>query len=329
MSAIADAPAPERAGLFRRVFGALWSLIVGTLLCLSPVTSIIALGWISERMRARVLAGWNRPVSGPGWLLGHRGGGWIFSVFGGVAVNIREGLRALVALSVITLPFTAVWAMSWWAGWNNSFNKGYEQAFVGPLLGLSSVAVSLPILALLPTALSHFAVERRIGAIVELKRIRGAYRASGWATVWLAVATAIFVGPLFLSRVLPVFIEGIVPEFADMAAEQQADVADAIAILTAAWTFAGLWWLRGRAAAIYGRAAPVAAATDPDVWSGTLAATVPANSRRRSWLGTTLRTIVVLAASAVIPVSIYVGQFMNHSWAAWAAHPTFLLPWMP
>lgn len=329
MIASAGAPVHAQSGLFRRVIGGLISLIVGTLLCLNPVTSLIVLGWLSRRMRARISNTWGRPSATPGWILGERGSGNVVRLLGGIAANVREGVRTVIALGLVTLPFSAVWALSWWAGWNNSFTKGYEQAFVGPLLGITAVIVSLFVLALLPMTLAHFVAERRIGAVFEHRRIWSTFRAAGWRTVWLSIATALFVGPLLLSRAMPVFVEDIVPGFADMTPEQQLGVADTFALVTAAWTFAGLWWLRARAAAIYARSAPSAAALAPEVWAGTGAVTAPGEPRRRNLIATLMRLAVVLAASFAIPMAIYVGQFMNHSWAAWITNPVFLLPWMP
>ena len=52
----------------------------------------------------------------------------------GLIANFREGLGATVALAALTLPPGTCMAISWYAGWNNSFNKGYEHAAFGPLL---------------------------------------------------------------------------------------------------------------------------------------------------------------------------------------------------
>ena len=49
MSAIDHAP--PRSGVFSRTLSGLVTLIIGTLLCLTPVTALIVLGWLMRRMR--------------------------------------------------------------------------------------------------------------------------------------------------------------------------------------------------------------------------------------------------------------------------------------
>ena len=49
--------------------------------------------------------------------------------------NLRTGVKALLTLWMVTLPAGLLWLIAWWSGWNNSFSKGYEQAWVGSRIG--------------------------------------------------------------------------------------------------------------------------------------------------------------------------------------------------
>ena len=252
------APAPATYPL-ARFFGLLRDLIVGTLLCTTPVTSVIALGWLTRRMGWAIDRRWQRETAKPGWILGPRGQGRTARLLGGLGANIRTGVLTGAGLALLTLPFTLPWLGAWWAGWENSFNKGYEQADVGPVVWLAATAIALPILAHLPLALAHAASEARFGAFFEIRRIRSVAAASGWRLTWLAVLSALFCIPLFGMRAIPVFIEDIVPGFHAMGPEAQGQIAGLFTLGTAALAFTGLLFLRHRAAAIYARATPRAA----------------------------------------------------------------------
>ena len=49
MSVAADIP--QDSGFLMRILGSLKTLVIGTLLCLTPVTSVLVLGWLMRRMR--------------------------------------------------------------------------------------------------------------------------------------------------------------------------------------------------------------------------------------------------------------------------------------
>ena len=290
-----------------RLLGLVRDMVVGTLLCLTPVTSVIALGWLTRVMAATIARRTGGPGAPVGWLLGPRGQGAVTRLLGGLGANIRAGVLTLAGLALLTLPFTVAWLGAWWAGWENSFNKGYEQASVGPLAWAAATAVALPVLAHLPIALAHWAHEGRFGAFFEVRRIRQIFAAAGWRAVWLAVLSALAVVPFFGLRGLPVFVEGFVPGFATMTPEAQAQVAQGFDLLGAALAFGILLFLRRRAAVIYARAV-----------GGTRAP-----SRTGRVLGLMLAMLIWLA----LPVAIVFGQFLNYAPALWLTHPLFLLPW--
>ena len=285
---------PSRVG---RLLRGVVDLAVGGLLCATPVTSVVALGWIARWMAA-VQHGGTRP----GWVLGPRGAGLVVRLLGGLGANIAAGVRMLAGLAIWTLPFTALWLGAWWAGWENSFNKGYEQAAVGPATFLLGMVLALPLLTLLPYAVAHAASEGRLAAFFALPRILRLARGAGWRGLVLAVLSLVAALPLFGFAVLPVFVPEIVPGFATLPAVEQSGIADLLHLTAAGYAFAALWLLRHRAARICAR----------DREPGRLSVV---------WL------VLSAAVWGGLVVLIVVGQFMNYNAVRWITHPLYLLPW--
>ncbi|MDJ1017311.1 MAG: hypothetical protein QNJ35_12420 [Paracoccaceae bacterium] len=326
MSVTADLPA--RSGLIMRSLGALKSLVFGTVLATTPVTAVLVLGWLMRRMRFVALTRSGIHADRPGWIIGAPGSGWLARPLGGLAANTRTGLSATFSLLLATLPFTAIWGLSWWAGWENSFGKGYEQAFVGPALGLGGVAIFCFLMIWMPMALAHQAVEDRALALFEWRKVRSAVRHTGWGYVLLAVATVVLALPVFAGRGLITFASEIIPGFDDMTPERVENLKGGVLLVKAGYVFVALLILRGWAARAY--AAAVARAvhrSDAAVWAGSpLAGALPRG--RRGWALTHWMRAVLLAVIWFgLAAQIYVGQFLNHDWHVWLTHPFLFLPW--
>ena len=321
---------PPRPGLLARAFATLKTLILGSLLCLTAPTSLIALGWLMRRMRFVAATRAGLAAERPGWVMGARGTTFLGRALGGLAANIREGLLAAFSLALATGPFAIIWLLSWWAGWENSFSKGYEQAFVGPSLGLTGVLVFCVIMIWLPLALVHQAVENRALALFEWRKVKSVVRHTGWNYLFLAATTVFFALPLFAGRGLVTFASGIVPGFEDMTSDQIASLAGAIDLALAVYVFVSLVILRSWASRIY--AAAVARALDgPDaaLWAGSLLAAGQSGGTRSWKLTHWMRAILLAVIWFGLAAQIFVAQFLNHDWHVWLTHPYFLLPWAP
>jgi len=326
MSVAADIP--RDSGAFVRLLGSLKTLIIGTLLCMTPVTAILVLGWLMQRMRFVAYRRAGMEMDRPGWILGSRGGGWIARLLGGLAANVRTGLGATFSLALATLPFTAIWSLSWWAGWENSFGKGYEQAFVGPGLGLLGVGVFCLLMIWLPMALAHQAVENRALALFEWRMVRSAVRHSGWGYVFLAATTVFFALPVFAGRGLVVFASGIIPGFDSFTPEQVENLAGAIMLVKAGYAFFALVILRGWAARLYANAvARALKGPEAALWSGS-ALEGSLERGRRGWVITHwLRSVLLTVIWFGLAIQIFVGQFLHYDWYVWLTHPFLFLPW--
>lgn len=307
MNAAATVYAPPAAaprGRFWRATMLAKDVAAGTLLSTNPFTAILVLGWLMRRMR------WICGIEGerPGWLVGG-GPSLAGRAGGGFLANLSHGLGAALSLALATLPFTAIWTFAWWSGWENSFNKGYEQAAVGPVVSLAAICLALPILCLLPMALAHQAARGTWRAFFAWRAVRNLIARAGWRYPALVVMTAMFAAPVTLFRVAPLFVENIVPGFAGMNIDEVAQLSGMLTLGFAAYVFLALLFLRGMAARVYRRATARLGERPPVVVL-----------RFLSWL-------VMLAASLGFVAQIYVAQFFNHGWAKWFAHPMFLLPW--
>ena len=330
-----EAMAGQRRNWFLALVGWFKDLIIGGLLCLTPVTAVIVLGWLVRDMRQTAIrrlqemsqftdgaTGSSRPLP-PGWLLGAPGNGFFRRALGGMFENMRTGLSVLPALFLVTLPFTAAWAAGWWAGWENSFNKGYEQSWVGPTLGLLGTAIGLWIMSHLPLALVHVSVERRAAAIFEIRNIRSLVAAGGIRYVGLCTLFVFLALPLFAMRGLPVFGENIIPDLADMSAKEVEGLVALIALIKAGYIFFALRMLRRLSARIYA----FAAIRSP--YTAAIYSTGEQPPKRPGIIFRFLQLAVLAAVWFGLVAQIFVGQFLNQNWWIWFNHPWLILPWMP
>lgn len=305
---------------------------LGTFLCSGPVTSVIALGWLTRRQGHLARDRFGAAEEAPGWLLGARelngkATGRLARAIGGLSANIRAGLLALTALLAWTLPFTLLWLGAWWAGWENSFNKGYEQAFVGPSVFLFGALVAALILPALPLMLAHVATEDRLSAAFELRRLRSLIAQSGWRIPALSALAAIFAFPFAAARGLITTATDWAPWIEDLTPDEAAALRGQIALALAALAFFTAWIIRSLATRIYLRAAPRAAGLKPGLWDGTQAAEAAVPARAASRLMTTVWYIAAMAITLGLAFLILAGQFLDHAWWRWLFHPLLTLPW--
>lgn len=305
---------------------------VGTFLCAGPVTAVIALGWLTRRQGHLARDRFGQAEEAPGWLFGPREAnarpsGRIARSLGGLAANIRTGLMALTALLAWTLPFTLLWLGAWWAGWENSFNKGYEQAFVGPSVFLFGALLAALILPALPVMLAHLATEDRLSAAFELRRLRSLVAQAGWRVPALMLVVAAFAVPFFGARGLITTATDWAPWIEDLTPDQLAGLQGKIALGLAALAFGTAWITRALAARIYATAAPRAAGLKPGLWDGTHAVEAAQPARPRSRMMATLWYGSAMAITLGFSFLILAGQFLDHAWWRWIFHPALTLPW--
>ncbi len=313
-----------------RTWARLWSLLIGSILALSGPTSLLLLGWLMRQTRDAAFKRAGLERAHIGWVLGAPGRGFFHRLLGGLAASIREGVLAAISLMLATLPFTAAWILSWWAGWENSFSKGYEQALVGPALGISGILIFAILMIYLPMALAHQAVEGRAFALFEYRQVKSAVRHSGWRYIGLALLTVVLAIPLFGSRILIIFSEGIYPGIVDFTPDQLATLSQAILFAKAVYVVVTLTILRRWVGRIYADAAIRArVGRDATLWTNSaLARATTEISYRGYFIGRVLRFILLFGIWIAFAIQLYFTQFMKHSWMAWITQPYTFLPWV-
>lgn len=306
--------------------------VLGTVLCTGPVTAIIALGWLTRRSGHLARSRFGAAEEVPGWLLGPceangRPTGRIVRALGGLGANIRSGILALTALLAWTLPFTLLWLGAWWAGWENSFNKGYEQAFIGPSIFLLGALLAALILPAQPLMLSHLAAEDRLSAAFEVRRLRTLVAQSGWRLPALSVLMLLSALPFAATRGLVTTATAWAPWIEDLTADDLAALQGRIDLGLAALAFIAAWTLRSCAARIYAGAAARAAGAHPGPWDGTAAAEGAVPARRAPRLLAAVWYVLAMAPIFGLTFLILAGQFLDHAWWRWLFHPVLTLPW--
>ncbi len=298
----------------------------GILLCQTPVTAVFVLGWLMRMMhreeafaRAR-LAGRHRvaprPVL-PHWIGGEgEAGGRLSRLFGAAVENVRHGAAAILTVFIGTAPFTVLWLLSWWGGWENSFNKGYEQAWVGPTIGLIGTAIALPLLAYQPMALAHQAAQGSIRAYFDFATILRLIRLVIWRYLGLSLLIVVAALAVLVAKAAPVFIEHWRPGFMDRDSEAVQAFANSYRFWMSALVLALVIVLRRASARLHARAAHKLAQ----------------QRTGRSWIGFGVGVVQVVLLMAIwfaLVAQIYVGQFVNHHWFGWINVPILGLPWLP
>jgi hypothetical protein len=142
-----------------------WKFFVGVVLIQSFIGAFVVMGWLWRVSQRFVLRAWwkrSRKMpwrefmiddSWPNWMLGSRDSKKLRTrVFGSLSQNLKTGVHAFFNTAVILGPASALWIFSWYDGWNNSFNKGYEQAAVGPATGFAGVFLFIAAMFYLPMA---------------------------------------------------------------------------------------------------------------------------------------------------------------------------------
>lgn len=313
MTAAATMPAtgPDRPGRL----AAAGTLLLAIAMALTPPTAVLTLGWLMHRMRREVrdrslrLAGVSGGETGVRWLqadvalpAGLLRRLWMF---------LKDGATSCAGLAIVTMPHVSLITLSWWGGWDNSFNKGYEQAWIGPTVGLFGLALGAVVLAHVPMLTVHGAMERRISAYVELGTARRLIATVPWRYLALTLATVAASLPLALMQV----------SFAFMAARRPDLDADGLRARGAAFHLAAtaylvivLLMLRTWAARLYARAM----AGEPNAARG---------RGRRRWPVALAMLLTVIGWASFLMLQ-YVAQFVNHAWWGWINHPLIALPWV-
>jgi hypothetical protein len=119
-------------------------------------------------------------------------------------LNFKIGFQGLFCTYLLTGLGCLIMLFSWEFGWLNSFNKGYEQALVGPLAGLAGIFLFIVAMLYVPMAQAHQAVTGEARAFFDFRFVWRLIQAKPIAYTGLAAVTALAALPLIILKTAPV-----------------------------------------------------------------------------------------------------------------------------
>ena len=166
--------------------------------------------------------------------------------------NVRLGVQGIFNTWVLTLPACVLMLFGWYDGWNNSFNKGYEQFSVGP--GVSVLGILLFIAAMLyvPMAQARQAVTGKWRAFYQFRLVWTLVRRRWLACFGLAMLYALGSVPMMVLMSVVMFLPNINPGLADSTPSETIQVLNRYFFWSALFVFPAFVVLRLIAARIYG-----------------------------------------------------------------------------
>lgn len=187
------------------------------------IGSILLLGWLTSATQRFVQNRWRRlgnPRSKaanawPNFVLSPTSNTRLKKLFGNLFANLRIGVQTAFNTFVLTAPGCLLWFFSWYDGWNNSFNKGYEQAIVGPGLGILGVALFIAAMFYVPMAQTRQAATGDWRAFYQFRLVWKLIRRRFLSCLGLAIAISTLSLPVMVLKTAPNF-------FTAMSAEKNA-----------------------------------------------------------------------------------------------------------
>lgn len=182
------------------------------------------MGWLWRVSQRFVLRSWwkrsrNMPWPAfvaqdawPNWILGSRDAKVMGRLFGALIANFKIGVQAAFNTAVILGPASALWIFAWYDGWNNSFNKGYEQAVVGPALGFTGVLLFIAAMFYLPLAQMRHAATGDWRTFYQFHVVWKLIRRKWLECLGLAMLISALSLPLMILKTAPGLLTGMKPD---------------------------------------------------------------------------------------------------------------------
>ena len=130
-------------------------------------------------------------------------------------LNFKIGLQGLFCTYVLTGLGCLLMLFSWEFGWLNSFNKGYEQAVIGPLTGFLGVFIFIAAMFYVPMAQVHQAVTGDYRAFFDVRFVWQLIRARLSAYVILAALITLTSVLMEILKIAPGFFGDLTESWSD------------------------------------------------------------------------------------------------------------------
>lgn len=337
-----------------RILKAIVAYCWGVILCQAAPGALLVVGWTYRVAQRSVLARWRRLAGAaatdnrwPRWFMGD-GGGRVQRLAGSLLANLRAGLRAAIAVWLVTLPGTGLLYLGWSNGWNTSFNRIYEDIAMGPLTMLVGTVLLILALVYMPLALVHQAVAEEWCGFYQVGLVTRLIRQRPWASLGLAVLYGLLSLPLLALTVTPMFLANIDPRLEELTGGEVVRVLNLYYLGAGLLVFPLFLLPRLAAARIYAGAVasalrqgrigleqlpaaarellgglpverPRARRPAPIRWAGAAASATAAIA---------VAVMTVMAWSGFVS-QILVAQFFHYRGAlGWLNHPMVQLPWL-
>ena len=263
--------------------------------------------------------------------------------------NLRTGVKALLTLWMVTLPAGLLWLIAWWSGWNNSFSKGYEQAWVGPVLGITAILLFAAVMFFVPMAQARQAVAGRWRDFFDLRVIARLIAQRPGRYLGLTALITVLSFPVIFLQALPLAFPNWIEGYADLSRAQAMQAADGFYLFAAAYVLLAVVAIRMLAARVYALALldclnagnmPIAklGAAERNALSRfnllpvtTGRWTNGAGTRTRQWMRRISRWALLALVPAVwvaFAVTLFITQFLHYDWVTWINQPLIHLPWL-
>ena len=201
------------------------SWIFAALACMSIPLAILFAGWTYRLVQRRAHKLWTtllgmEPDSRrtlPRWFLSERFGetlsatkgsafrfriaGIVRALSGSLGTNLKTGFLITFNSFLVTLPGGMIMMFSWYSGWDNSFNKGYEQAEIGPLWGLIGIFLFMAAMTYVPIAQARQAITGSTRTFWSYRKVRDVIRARPVTCLALSGGYT-FLGAIFMVAVI-------------------------------------------------------------------------------------------------------------------------------
>ena len=363
-------------------------MVIGMALSQVLLGSVLLLGWIYRLMQRSVLKRWwqlsserergvsfmefalggthtKQHVAWPNFVLGQNGYprgelarssnilARISVIVGHLTrsfrLNWRLGFQGILTTWSLTLPACLLWLFAWYDGWNNSFNKGYEQAVVGPLVFILGMVLFVAAMLYVPMAQARFASTSSWRSFFQFRLVWRLVRQEWLGCLFLAGLYALMAFPVNVIKTMPEFFPQMKPELELLSAEDAVYFLKVYFFWTMALVLPLLVLLRMIAARIYAsgivRALRRGVITEEELaeneWESLhrlslLKSPEPVRHhiivKMIAWIATRAGRItsalVIGAFWFLFVFQILVAEFMNfHPFVGWLNQPLVQLPW--
>ncbi len=135
-------------------------------------------------------------------------------------LNFKIGFQGLFCTYLLTGLGCLIMLFSWEFGWLNSFNKGYEQALIGPLTGLLGILIFVAAMFYVPMAQVHQAVTGDFRAFFDVRFVWRLIQARLSVYVILSALIALISLPLEILKTAPAFFGDWTESWSDAEVER-------------------------------------------------------------------------------------------------------------